>query len=114
VEARQRQNAYLDSRREERRAWMRAYRKRHPSSVAVGNANATARRYGITDRLTIPAVEARIAYFGGRCYRCGVPTHGIDHVIPMGRGGRNVPANVRPCCPPCNSAKNVKDWRSVA
>jgi 5-methylcytosine-specific restriction endonuclease McrA len=61
--------------------------------------------------------QARLAYYGYRCYLCGVDWFSldsfdrtIDHVIPLSQGGTNWPANLRPACRSCNSSK---DPRSV-
>jgi 5-methylcytosine-specific restriction endonuclease McrA len=31
----------------------------------------------------------------------------LDHVIPLCRGGKNVPDNLVPCCTGCNAAKGA-------
>src|SRR5216684_60002 len=45
----------------------------------------------------------------GVCYYCRrrVPKGmlGMDHVVPLGRGGRSVRGNVVPACKDCNTAK---------
>ena len=45
----------------------------------------------------------------GVCYYCRrrVPkgTLGMDHVVPLGRGGRSIRGNVVPACKDCNSRK---------
>jgi 5-methylcytosine-specific restriction endonuclease McrA len=54
-------------------------------------------------------LNAKIAYWGGRCYLriyCdGVPFETMDHVIPLAQGGPHVLSNLRPACRSCNSAK---------
>lgn len=35
-----------------------------------------------------------------------------DHVIPLSRGGLDVPTNVVPACASCNAAKGEMDWRA--
>jgi len=77
--------------------------------AAVSFANARARREGIPGRLTRAAVEARIAYFGWRCWRCGAPWEHIDHVLRVADGGPNWPANIRPSCEACNTRNNGKE-----
>jgi 5-methylcytosine-specific restriction endonuclease McrA len=62
------------------------------------------------------AIKERQAY---RCACCG--THdrerrlGIDHVLPICKGGTNDPANLQALCWPCNRAKGRKhiDYRST-
>lgn len=45
----------------------------------------------------------------GVCYYCrrrvGVGALGMDHVVPLGRGGRSVRGNVVPACKTCNTRK---------
>jgi 5-methylcytosine-specific restriction endonuclease McrA len=53
-------------------------------------------------------VQARIDYYGGRCWICDAPYQAIDHVIPLSKGGTDYPANLRPICTSCNSRKNDK------
>ena len=45
----------------------------------------------------------------GTCWYCGqkVGYHNLtmDHVIPLGRGGRSTKENLVPCCKECNTKK---------
>jgi 5-methylcytosine-specific restriction protein A len=45
----------------------------------------------------------------GTCYYCrrhvGVPLLTMDHIVPLGRGGRSVRGNVVPACKDCNTRK---------
>ena len=45
----------------------------------------------------------------GVCYYCrrrvGIRVLGMDHIVPLGRGGRSVRGNVVPACKDCNSKK---------
>lgn len=50
---------------------------------------------------------ARWQYYGGMCWMCHGPADTIDHVIPLARGGSNIPANLRPACLRCNSRKGA-------
>ena len=48
--------------------------------------------------------------FGGRCAYCGEDISTLyyfDHVVPTKRGGPTIPANLVPCCRPCNEKKNA-------
>ncbi len=56
--------------------------------------------------------EARWAYYGGRCWMCGTEADTMDHVVALARGGSNWPANLRPACRSCNSAKGHRPWRN--
>ena len=47
------------------------------------------------------------------CVYCGDPADTTDHVIPMSRGGTNLPANRVPACGRCNSSKRdltLEEW----
>ena len=58
-------------------------------------------------------VAQRFFYWGNRCYMCGrddVPMH-ADHVISISKGGKSLPANIRPACQPCNTRKMNHDWK---
>lgn len=59
------------------------------------------------------AIVARIAFYGNKCAYCGGPYEHLDHVIPLARGGKHCPANLRPACARCNLSKkdkSLKDW----
>jgi len=54
----------------------------------------------------------------GVCYYCrrnvGVKTLTMDHIVPLGRGGRSVRGNVVPACKQCNDRKKALlpvEWR---
>ena len=51
-------------------------------------------------------LNAKIAYWGWRCWMCGGPFEAMDHVKPVVAGGLNLPSNLRPACRSCNSKKN--------
>lgn len=80
--------------------------KRRQSTAATQRRRAIKKKAAGTT--TEAQLGARIAMWGGRCYMCGVAATTIDHVIPLSKGGTNWPANLRPACKPCNSAKGTK------
>lgn len=44
-----------------------------------------------------------------RCFYCGInPGDGIDHVIPISKGGDNRPSNMVWACRSCNSSKGPR------
>ena len=54
----------------------------------------------------------------GLCYYCrrdvGVKALTMDHLVPLGRGGRSVRGNVVPACKECNDRKKALlpiEWR---
>lgn len=52
----------------------------------------------------------------GHCWYCYKPAGGVDHQIPVSRGGSDDYANLVPCCLECNSrkgAKTVEEFRDI-
>ncbi len=45
----------------------------------------------------------------GTCYYCrrqvGPRALTMDHIVPLGRGGKSIRGNVVPCCKACNTSK---------
>lgn len=64
-----------------------------------------ARLRGASGKATMKQVDDRFAYYGNQCAYCGGSADTIDHVIPVSRGGSNLPANLRPACWTCNTSK---------
>lgn len=62
---------------------------------------------------SVAAIQARWDYYGGCCWMCGATAAEVDHVKPLGGGGSNWPANLRPACVPCNRRKSMR-WYGVA
>jgi 5-methylcytosine-specific restriction endonuclease McrA len=83
------------------RHWRRAYRpvKSKQRREAPGTAS-------------IAQIEARLAYWGWKCWNCRRPYEQIDHVKPIAKGGSNWPANLRPACQSCNARKRSR-WFGV-
>lgn len=55
-----------------------------------------------------PFIKFVIARDDGICVYCGHPntTNGVDHLIPLTRGGKDAVANLVSCCKACNIEKN--------
>lgn len=85
---------------------------RNPLARVADRANHKARELGISGTLTAETLQARIDYFGGRCWICGKSAADtIDHVKPFGKRGLNIPANIRPACGSCNSRRSWEGRR---
>lgn len=68
-------------------------------------ARANARKRGL-DPIPVWWREEQFTEFGDKCaYGCGRPAVSLDHIWPVRRGGRSVPANLVPACTSCNSSK---------
>lgn len=88
-----------------RRRTSKRYYRRHVDQRRMIRLRRRAREWGAAGHATTEQIQARVAYYGERCYLCGKPYEAIDHVIPLARGGSNWPANLRPICKPCNCRK---------
>lgn len=53
-------------------------------------------------------LEAKMSYWGNKCWMCGGPFEHVDHVKPLAKGGAHVLANLRPSCASCNVKKNAR------
>ena len=114
---------------EARRRYFAEYKRRHRERLArleadgdrKRHANRRAAKYGVPERLTL--ADIRAALKDRRCFYCGAadpPWLGIDHVVPLYRGGPNIRENIVGCCHSCNASKGRTDrpgrwsWRHDA
>lgn len=89
------------------RAYKRAYRKANRTLVREWEHRRRVReRASAVMPLTRAMIAAKVAYWGGKCWVCGVPFEAIDHVKPIAKGGPHILANLRPICGSCNSKKH--------
>lgn len=67
-------------------------------------------RRGTTNR---SSWQLALGVFDERCAYCGVADLPLqrDHVVPLSRGGFDIPANVVPACADCNASKGDHDVR---
>lgn len=103
---------YHQDHKEERNAYLRGWYRRNPGMYKIYRQQRDARERGAAGSFTPEQLQARIDFYGGRCYLCGcnwylLPKEDqtIDHVIPLIQGGSQWPANLRPACRSCNSSK---------
>lgn len=96
----------------------RRWKQNHPDRNAFNSRQYEYRRYGAPGKTTQMQLKARIDFYGRCCYLCGCDWDAlpkdqktIDHVIPLISGGTNWPANQRPACRTCNSAKKDKSLK---
>src|SRR5579859_1028997 len=103
---------YARSRTEsgETAAVLRAYRKANPEKVREWRQN---RRGGVKGQKLPRGTVARILKAQKkRCAACRAKlpkNYHLDHIVPLSKGGRHVPANVQLLCPPCNTSKQARD-----
>jgi 5-methylcytosine-specific restriction endonuclease McrA len=95
--------------RERSRAWRIANPQRR--SEQAGRRNAL-KRSGQAIRIPMELLEAKLAYWGWRCWIAGPNCTGDpeqwDHVKPLSKGGAHLLANLRPACQPCNFGKRAQ------
>ena len=102
------QATWREEHREAIRAKGRVYQKAHPEVYRASWYRRRARKRNAVGTASHAQIQARIDYYGGRCWMCGKPYEVVDHVIPLCRGGTNWPANLRPACRNCNQKKGRK------
>lgn len=93
----------------------KAWRALNPDRQRENTRRVQAKRRAQLAMVTVipftPAqLEARLAYFGFRCWMCRAPYEHLDHVKPVKHGGPHMLSNLRPACQPCNRAKWA-EWR---
>lgn len=96
---------YYHTHREKMRDQNRIWRRQNKEFSC--RRSSLRRRAGA--RLTKHIFQSLLDYYGPFCVYCSTPTTGIDHLIPLARGGEgNSLFNMAPCCPLCNSIKGTR------
>ena len=115
---------YKDSLTPDERKTMEAqiakrWKTRHPERNSFNSRQYERRKRNATGTCTEAQLQARIDFYGRRCYLCGcdwdaLPKQDqtIDHVIPISKGGTNWPVNLRPACRTCNTQKRDKSFEA--
>lgn len=112
---RDRRNANTRAHHKAHQAERRAYRAANPDLERAIIHRRRARKQRAPGACSREQLQARVAFYGGRCAYCGGPYEHIDHVIPLSRGGANWPANLRPACASCNTSKGdrtLREWQA--
>lgn len=98
----------------ERQAYLRQWHKDNPDKQGMYRRLRDARKRDAPGTHTVAQLQARIDFYGGRCWMCGcdwyalsIEDQTIDHIKPISKGGSEWPANLRPACRSCNSSKNA-------
>jgi 5-methylcytosine-specific restriction endonuclease McrA len=73
------------------------------ASIAHGHARR-ARAKGVEAIAPRGEVEAWVA-LERPCAYCGAPGTGIDHIVPLSKGGKHEISNFQPLCRTCNTIK---------
>lgn len=117
----QSREAWKRADKEKRRATRAVWTQRNRDRIAAVNAAwyranpekakeaRQRRRAHLAAVQTVPftaeQLQARLAYYGFRCWMCGGPYEHLDHVKPVSKGGPHMLANYRPACHGCNIRK---------
>jgi 5-methylcytosine-specific restriction endonuclease McrA len=109
--ARENSRKWAEAHREQAAAASRRWQANNPDKVIQIAKRRRARVRGAQGDATAAQIQARIDYYGGKCWMCGAPADTIDHVIALVRGGSHWPSNLRPACNSCNARKHTADHR---
>ena len=64
------------------------------------------------DKMIIARYQGQEGLFGIVCKGCGrsfpMDIMQVDHIVPVSRGGKDNPSNLRLLCPTCNRRKGTK------
>lgn len=80
------------------------------ASMKLASMNRRVRKKNAPGFATQEQIDARWAYYGGRCAYCGDVAVETDHKIPIALGGSGWPANLVPACRKCNARKKDKSF----
>lgn len=94
---------WSSSNRERKRKMDADWLSRNPGKKAEYDARRRAMTKGAT--FTSAAIQARMAFYGSKCWMCHGPFEQIDRVKPLAAGGPHILANLRPACGSCNARK---------
>ena len=89
------------------KARVRAWRAANPDRARLAGAKKMRRRRGAPKvPFTLDQLDAKLRYWGYKCWLCGVAYEAVDHVKPLSADGWHMLANLRPICNRCNSRKS--------
>ncbi len=98
--------SHPDRARQHRRRWLDDVPLREAAQRCAMTANRRARMYGVDGQIGYEAV-LEVWRLQPVCVDCG-EGRGLDHVIPLSRGGPNTSGNLANRCRSCNSVKGVR------
>ena len=87
--------------------------REHPKEHCARQARRRARKRQAagSSYTTVQHIKWRWEMWGNKYWICNAPASCTDHVISLARGGSHWPANLRPCCTPCNSRKGDRPFQ---
>lgn len=125
---------WVDTNRDDLKAYRRKHRKEHPESYSGEYAHKKtntpdtlranwrrryARKHGAIGEHTATDIDCLYINQRGLCAYCGCKLNGkyhVDHIIPLSRGGSNNADNLTLTCARCNLSKGDKllsEWREM-
>lgn len=81
--------------------------RENPDKILARTNRRRARKVNAAGTARAEQIAARREFYGEACYICGGLVEAMDHVKPLAAGDSNWPANLRPICNRCNSAKGA-------
>lgn len=103
--------SWREAHKEERAEYMRAWHEANPFKSRANRQRRRARKREAEGMHTAADIEAQYKRQRGKCYWCGVKvgeTYHMDHIVPLSRGGSDLPENLVVACPICNMEKHNK------
>ena len=88
---------------------LKAYRKKNPDKVAEWHQNRRGKTIGSLPRGTIKKIGNSQKWL---CVCCRIDVfkkYHVDHIEPISKGGKHIPANIQLLCPKCNMEKSAKN-----
>lgn len=105
--AREANRRFKQANKEKIAAWQARWHANNQEVVAEHHRRRKARlRSATIVPFTAAQLDARMAFFGYRCWMCKGPFEHVDHVKPIVANGPHMLANLRPSCAFCNTSKN--------
>jgi 5-methylcytosine-specific restriction endonuclease McrA len=91
--------------------WEDKNRPERNEQARIHGNKRRAQKAGSGGKVTKDDIRTQFKRQKGKCYYCGNPAgehYHADHVVPLSRGGANIPENIVIACQTCNSRKNAK------
>lgn len=89
----------------------RSYERNRANRIAAAKAGAALRK-GAFGKLSRTDIELAIEVQDWKCLscsRCLMDGYDVDHIVPISKGGSNLPINIQILCPICNRQKSAKE-----
>jgi 5-methylcytosine-specific restriction endonuclease McrA len=92
--------------------WNAWYYGNHEKNKLSRRVRQAARKSNYSGRFTVEDVSNIRALQKDKCAACSVDLSGggqADHIVPVSKGGPNIPSNIQLLCAFCNQSKKDKD-----